>query len=444
MKLLRTLVILVIILAGFGHTAKAQPASIGEVDLPLQANAFSELAQCLNVDLDNPCNAWVRFFTFSPTSQVPWNGSLTGEHLGDVVVPYFDSLDNIRLVFKTPVRNLPGPDLYFAEAKFTTFPMNGGLGDMAFKFRGESVWRPINAANFTHDPTGGDTIVLFYDGSFWGMSYSNYYHLMDLSDYGVALGEVVREINISTPMFGIHLLAVANLNTPPLGDIDLDMDVDIADWQSMSGAFDSCLADSSYETLADLNQSGCIDLLDFAVIQTNFGTGILPPPGASISGATIIGNPTGATPSGAILMVMGPITTAIRTERISYGDYQYEIPDLPDGTYTIRPEMKSHLYLPYQAVVTVASNDISELNFDVYAMPGEPLEYEGIIVSIDPAVPSFRIIDSGGILRNYYPHIAAVYEGVALSFPELKTGMKAMGKYYNTSTGTASVKTEWP
>ncbi|MCA9243328.1 MAG: VCBS repeat-containing protein [Phycisphaerales bacterium] len=63
-----------------------------------------------------------------------------------------------------------------------------------------------------------------------------------------------------------------NTVDPPLGDIDLDGDVDLSDLAGLLAAFGTCDGDAGFNPGADLDDSGCIDLGDLAGLLSEFGT----------------------------------------------------------------------------------------------------------------------------------------------------------------------------
>jgi hypothetical protein len=58
---------------------------------------------------------------------------------------------------------------------------------------------------------------------------------------------------------------------PPVGDMDGDCTVGLADLAQLLAAFGSCLGAPEFNSHADLDGSGCIELSDLAVLLANFG-----------------------------------------------------------------------------------------------------------------------------------------------------------------------------
>jgi hypothetical protein len=56
------------------------------------------------------------------------------------------------------------------------------------------------------------------------------------------------------------------------GDITNDNSVTVDDFNVLVAAFGSCSTDGGYNPLADLNDSGCVDITDFALFVGHFGT----------------------------------------------------------------------------------------------------------------------------------------------------------------------------
>lgn len=56
------------------------------------------------------------------------------------------------------------------------------------------------------------------------------------------------------------------------GDVTRDNTVDINDLTNLLSAFGSCAGGAGYAALADLDDSGCIDLVDLALLLANFGS----------------------------------------------------------------------------------------------------------------------------------------------------------------------------
>lgn len=59
----------------------------------------------------------------------------------------------------------------------------------------------------------------------------------------------------------------------PLGDVDHDGDVDLADLAALLASYGACTGDAAYNSLADLDASGCVDLADLAGLLSMYGTG---------------------------------------------------------------------------------------------------------------------------------------------------------------------------
>ncbi len=57
----------------------------------------------------------------------------------------------------------------------------------------------------------------------------------------------------------------------PVGDIDGDGDVDLADLALMLSSYNLCVGDANYNPDADLDGSGCVDLSDLALLLANYG-----------------------------------------------------------------------------------------------------------------------------------------------------------------------------
>ena len=74
----------------------------------------------------------------------------------------------------------------------------------------------------------------------------------------------------SSPVFGTPDAFVRIAFCP--GDVDHDYDVNLTDLARLLAAFGTCAGDPSYDALADLNDSGCTDLVDLATQLANFGT----------------------------------------------------------------------------------------------------------------------------------------------------------------------------
>jgi hypothetical protein len=57
----------------------------------------------------------------------------------------------------------------------------------------------------------------------------------------------------------------------PGGDVDEDGLVTMNDLLIAMGAYGTCTGDAGFEPLADQNESGCVDDVDIAIINDNFG-----------------------------------------------------------------------------------------------------------------------------------------------------------------------------
>jgi len=56
------------------------------------------------------------------------------------------------------------------------------------------------------------------------------------------------------------------------GDLDGDMEVDLADLASLLAAYGTCQGDAGYDSVADIDNSGCVDLADLATLLAHYGT----------------------------------------------------------------------------------------------------------------------------------------------------------------------------
>lgn len=107
---------------------------------------------------------------------------------------------------------------------------------------------------------------------------SNYLSQSELAaHFGLGSATVIDELRVDWPngrQTVLHELAVNQTLTvfaSLSGDLDGDLDVDLADLSGVLTSFDTCAGDDGFASAADVNADGCVTLADVLALLTDFG-----------------------------------------------------------------------------------------------------------------------------------------------------------------------------
>jgi len=195
--------------------AAAAPVTIGGTMFPLGEAAFPSGSTCLTP----PCGGEVPLHDAS-WNPVPPEDALLGHDLSLVVID-MDDADEFQLTFAQPIVNLPGEDLYLAQAEFVTggVDLEDGIHDMQVRFDDSPTWHTLGSAQFSQDPLAGGLIVNFADPEPKSAGYSLWFTKQDLSDFGFAPGESISGLDLrgATGGGGLDAVLAGNLVIPEPG-----------------------------------------------------------------------------------------------------------------------------------------------------------------------------------------------------------------------------------
>lgn len=206
---------LLLVLMLIASPAAAAPVTIGGTVFPLGEAAFPTGSTCLTP----PCGGEVPLQDAN-RNPVPPEAALLGHDLSLVVFD-MDDTDEFRLTFSQPIVNLPGDDLYLAQADFITggVDIEDGIHDMQVRFDNSATWHTLgSAAEFGQDPLAGAPIVNFADPEPKSAGYSLWFTKQDLSDFGYAPGESISGLELRGPAGGgLDAVMAGNLSIPEPG-----------------------------------------------------------------------------------------------------------------------------------------------------------------------------------------------------------------------------------
>lgn len=159
----------------------------------------------------------VHDFTDPLISPVSPAAALRGHRL-DLVALDLDDGDEMQLSLPVPVANLPGDDLYLAQALFSSELGDAqGINHLEIRLGASATWHSISLTRFTED----DSVLAFVTYSDPELKQDAYYPWMtalDLSDYGFApdatIAQVVIRGSVNLGSSGLDLAVVGNLNAP--------------------------------------------------------------------------------------------------------------------------------------------------------------------------------------------------------------------------------------
>jgi hypothetical protein len=218
MLITRWLLLDAILLVCSAVPAIGQPIDVGQTSFPLGELAFPDGSACLDPTGCGSEDFSVHDSTHPLKPPVSPAAALLGHRL-DLVALDLDGTDEMQLSFPVPIANLPGDDLYVAQALFIGELGDAqGINDLEIRFGATATWHVVSLTTFVED----ESVLVFVTYSDPELKQDAYYPriaTLDLSDFGFAAGATVQQLvirgSVNLGSSGLDLAVVGNLNEAP-------------------------------------------------------------------------------------------------------------------------------------------------------------------------------------------------------------------------------------